>query len=173
MCDLKRILYIESGMTGGGSAESLYQHLKVLDRSKYLPFVLFVNRNRYYDRITHLGINCVIFFDWLYNKEFQEAHPKIVKWGYRIQHAFAKWCPPLTLIVEQLLHIFLIRRLVLYILENNISLVHTNNQVHRDFYAIESARRAMVPCIAHIRSFGSEGIYKKKKISLIKMYIFL
>ena len=47
-------------------------------------------------------------------------------------------------------------------MENNISLVHTNNQVHRDFYAIESARRAQVPCVSHLRSPHTEGFYSKK-----------
>ncbi len=158
-----KILYIESGLTGvGGSAESLYQHLKVLDRSKYEPIVVFLNRNRYFESISEIDVRCLVFFDWLYNKEFNEAHPGIIKWISRFQFRISKYVSFLSVIIERLLHFGVIKRLKELTLEENIDLIHTNNQAHRDFYAILAGRSKKIPCVSHLRTFNTIGFNKKK-----------
>ncbi len=157
-----KILYIESGLAGGGSAESLYQHLKVLDRTKYEPIVVFLNRNRYFESISGIDVRCLVFFDWLYNKEFNEAHPGIIKWISRFQLRISKHVSFLSVIVEHLLHFNVIKRLKQLTLKENIDLIHTNNQVHRDFYAILAARSKNIPCVSHLRAFNTVGFNKKK-----------
>ncbi len=157
-----KILYIESGLAGGGSAESLYQHLKVLDRTKYEPIVVFLNQNRYFEGISGIDVRCLVFFDWLYNKEFNEAHPELIKWLLRFKHRISKHISFLSVIVEHLLHFSVIKELKQLMLKENIDLIHTNNQVHRDFYAILAARSKDIPCVSHIRSVNTEGFDKKK-----------
>ncbi len=41
------ILYLETGVTGGGSFESLYEQVRELDREKFAPVVVFLNESKY------------------------------------------------------------------------------------------------------------------------------
>lgn len=149
-------------MHGGGSAESLYQHLKVLDRTRFEPLVLFVNHSRYFEKISALGISCEICSDRLYNRRFNEEHPACVRWAWRFRAAISRYIPWATLISEWLLHHLAIRQITNWIGKQNIDLVHTNNQVDRDLYAIEAARRKGIPCVAHLRSHNSHGLNYRK-----------
>jgi len=158
----KKILYVESGMFGGGSAESLYQLLTNLDRSKFSPIVLFMNRNRYFEKIASLNVPCFIYFNWLYHKEFNEAHPHLISGIWRVL-GLVRRCFPFALVnMECWIQRKTIQMIVKLIQKENVALVHTNNQVHRDFYAIEAAKCANVPCIAHLRTHHTEGFNSYK-----------
>ncbi len=164
MANRLNILFIDAGMTGGGSAESLYQHLTVLDQDKYSPFVIFLNPSNAYSRIEQLGVPSEILYDWFFNREFNERYPRLIKWVSRIQYLFEKWLPRsrCPLIVEQLIHLRSRKQLKTFLVENNIDLVHTNNQIHRDFFLLAAARQLQIPCVAHLRSFHSAGFTARK-----------
>ena len=49
------VLFVESGVTGGGSFESLYQHLRVIDREQFSPVVVYLNETPFVKRVEELG----------------------------------------------------------------------------------------------------------------------
>jgi glycosyltransferase involved in cell wall biosynthesis len=61
-----------------------------------------------------------------------------------------------------LVHGHPVRELARIIESEGAHILHTNNQVNRDLYAVIAAKRAGVPCVAHLRSFFSLGFNKTK-----------
>ena len=53
---IKKILFLESGSYGGGSFESMFQHIKNINRSVYEPHVLFTNENKYCKKLSKLNV---------------------------------------------------------------------------------------------------------------------
>ena len=45
------VLFIETGMTGGGSFESLYQLISNLDKDKFHPTVMYLNSTPYIEKM--------------------------------------------------------------------------------------------------------------------------
>ena len=65
---MHRILFVESGTTGGGSFESLYQHLRVINRLRFHPVVVYLNENYFVNPIMELGIPVYVLTDWMYSR---------------------------------------------------------------------------------------------------------
>ena len=65
------ILYIESGTSGGGSFESLYQCLKGINRRRFRPVVVYLNNNLYIERVKALGTPVYLLTDRLYSNHVQ------------------------------------------------------------------------------------------------------
>jgi glycosyltransferase involved in cell wall biosynthesis len=70
--------------------------------------------------------------------------------------------PSLSRAWESAVHGPTIRAIRKVITEERAAVLHTNNQVNRDFYAIIAAHTSGVPCIAHLRSFFSFGFNRAK-----------
>lgn len=158
----RRILYVESGLHGGGSAESLAQLLEALDRSKYEPFVAVANRNRYWERLAGLASEIRLLPLRFYNKSFVEGHRFqhriATEFIYRASRALPFWSVSLDLAP----HRKGVRELIEFLRSRRIDLIHTNNQPHRDMYAIAAAREAGVPVAAHIRTPNFQGMDRRR-----------
>jgi len=63
---------------------------------------------------------------------------------------------------ENLAHRGSIDQIVKLIRAEKIDLTHTNNQVHRDSYAIEASKIAGVPVVSHLRTHHTAGFNQSK-----------
>ena len=156
------ILFVESGLTGGGSFESLYQYLKKIDRSKYSPHVVFLNHTKYYLLLEKLKVPCFLIKDPVYSYDFNKTEPFLNKLIARIKLLSDLYFPFISLWMDKVCHYRTIKKLIEIIRKENIHIVHANNQVNRDLYVVESARKTNIPCIIHLRSFFSMGFNTKK-----------
>ena len=164
-----KILFIESGTTGGGSFESLYQHIKIIDLNKYEPYIVCLNRTKYNQLWEELGAKVFCLNDKLYTinnkkrKIFNKLYSRIV----RLPFIFFKW-------YIILLQYYTIKRLVNLIKLYEIDLIHLNNQPLRDLYGIIVAEMTNTRCISHLRSMRSKFVPKgfaKYSDSIIEKYI--
>lgn len=153
----RRILYVENGMHGGGSAESLFQLLAVLDRSLFEPVVVFTSPIPAQQRIANFGIKTHVLDNWYFSRQVGRVREALA-WGASalVVHG-ARILPWASLALDRALTAPLRARLADLIRRENIDLVHTNNNPHRDLWALEAAAGAGVPCVAHLRSFHSLG----------------
>ncbi len=158
-----RVLFVESGMTGGGSFESLLQHMKALDRSRIEPHTVFLNRTKYCDLFAAAGLPFHLVRDPLFDRGVNERHPGLVRAAGGALRVAQGVLPPLAAGLEGLAHAGAVRALTDLIRSQHIDLVHTNNQPNRDFYALLAARAAGRPCVAHLRSFFSKGFVPAKQ----------
>jgi glycosyltransferase involved in cell wall biosynthesis len=156
------ILYVENGQTGGGSVESLLQLLQVLDRTRFRPVVVFTSPIPAIEKIAGLGIRTILLQDWY----FSRTESRLKKWASRLASAVvvhgARWLPRICLELDRALTACLRTRLLRLIRSEMIDIVHTNNNAHRDLWAIEAAGRAGVPCVSHLRSFHALGFSKQR-----------
>ena len=156
---MHNVLFVESGTAGGGSFESLYQHLRVIDRQRFRPSVVYLNENRYVDRVLDLRIPVHILTDLLYSKHafplLRPAILKAAKWADRYFDAF-------YVDFRRMVHTPLIRRLERVIREEKADIIHLNVQTNRDLFGIMVAERTGVPCISHLRSRYSGGFGQRR-----------
>lgn len=106
----------------------------------------------------------------MYNRQFNEEHPAYVRWGWRFRAATSRYIPWATLTAERWIHRSAIQQITEWIGRQNIDLVHTNNQVDRDLYAIEATRRRGIPCVAHLRTHNSQG-FSHRKADFVNRYV--
>ena len=156
------VLFVESGLTGGGSFESLYQLLTALDRSRFRPAVFFLNETKYLKKIQAMGIECLVARDPLYDRQRAERHPRALALAGRALVAAESALPGLSPRLESLVHARPSAALRAFAERVGAHLLHTNNQVNRDLYAIDCARRLGLPCVCHLRSFFSLGFNRGK-----------
>ncbi len=58
---MKRIMFIESGTTGyGGSYQSLYQTINILNPKKFQPIVVFFNETFIYEKLIKKVLNAIM-----------------------------------------------------------------------------------------------------------------
>ena len=157
-----RILYIENGLQGGGSAESLLQLLIQLDNKKFEPLVLFTSRTPYVQRLSDEKIRTIVFDNWyisrpesFFRKFFYQLTNFMVVYG-------AKFVPIFSSMLDSVCTFFLRKKLLKLLQYEKIDLVHTNNNISRDYWAITTTRKAGVPCVSHIRSFHAMSFTSKK-----------
>jgi glycosyltransferase involved in cell wall biosynthesis len=151
------ILYVENGQTGGGSAESLLQLLRVLDRERFRPLVVFTSPIPAIGKVAGMGVRTIVLKDWYYSR----ADDVLTAWASRLASAAvihgAGWLSSASLTLDRLLTARLRNSLEGLIRAEKVDLVHANNNAHRDLWVIEAAKAAGVPCVSHLRSFHALG----------------
>jgi len=158
---MKRILFLENGVTGGGSFDSLTQLVLNLDTEKYEPHVVFVNKTRFFDQCKDAGIQTYLLKDPLYTG-LKLSVPR--RAWFHAWHMLEKIHPRFWKISERMIHCTSMLRLRRIMRKANIDLVHVNDQPVRDLYAIILARSLRIPCVSFIRSdrAGKLSSYKKR-----------
>lgn len=156
------VLFVESGLTGGGSFESLFQHIRAMDRKEYRPAVFFLNRTKYAEEAKSLHVPLRIGRDFLYDRDRRDRHPRVLSFLERALVASEIAFPLFSIPLELLAHASAMRDLAAFGREVGADIVHTNNQVNRDFYAIACATRLRLPCVCHLRSFFTLGFNRFK-----------
>lgn len=147
------ILFVESGTTGGGSFESLYQLLRTVDRSRINPFVCFLNNTRYMELVSKLEVPVFLLTDFVYSQNVPAAIRR--KLERRVDKAFEK-TPALASLMITLGHGYLISRLSSIVQREKIDLIYCNDQINRDIFGCHVARRTGVPMISHLRSLDGK-----------------
>jgi len=151
---MQTILFIESGTSGGGSFESLYQYLCVINRQKYRPIVVFFNDNRFTEFLTELGITFYIITHPLYSKN---SPPSINRFINLAAHHLKKYVPWIYLISISFTHKPVINKLEWIIKENKVDLLYLNDQINRDLFCLVLVKRTEVKCISHLRSIDGQN----------------
>ncbi|MBN1548051.1 MAG: glycosyltransferase family 4 protein [Syntrophaceae bacterium] len=157
---MKRVLFIETGVSSGGSFESLFLILKHLNRSKYQPSVLFLNETRYLQRCRDLGMPVYLVNDSIYTVKRNSAIKKSI---YKFSNLCTKALPSYQHYLESIIHRSTIERVVDIIRQENIDLVYLNDHIARDYFGMIAAMKCGVPCISHLRSVALET-YSRYKV---------
>lgn len=146
---MHRVLFVETGIVGGGSFESLYQTLRHLDRSRFAPLVAFLNRTKYLELVRGLDIPVFLLTDLAYTKSL----PRFLH--RRVEKAADRALLRGTLGGERLFrfcHGLLLRSLRRIIREQRVDLLYLNTQINRDLFGCLAAREAGIPLVSHQRS---------------------
>lgn len=155
---VKRILYVESGITGGGSFASLLLNLACIDRREYTPIAVFLNDTPYREKAEELGVATYLFSHPLYSKHR----------GYRTRfyrfllRASAYYAPALYLSVYGAIHHRLIRSLEEIVFRQRVDIIHLNNNVVRDLYGVLASRRTRTACVSHLRGAPGQQAHPRR-----------
>ncbi|MBA12471.1 MAG: hypothetical protein CL751_00730 [Chloroflexi bacterium] len=156
----KTILFIESSLTGGGSAVSLNQLLSTIDRTKINPVVVFLNNHPQVKVTKDLGIKVYMVNDWLMTKALSQSSVSL-KIAQIINLYFLriiKVFPFLALYLNIILHFSVILKIKKIIRSESPSIVHLNVQILRDLFGLVAASSSAIPCISYLRSMPSQKI---------------
>lgn len=154
---------MESGETGGGSFESLYQHLRVIDRSLFRPVVVCLNDVPHVTRIRDLGIPVHVLTDPLFSRNSSAKRKwllgKLRSAAFRMNRV-APWLFPQVL---HFIHSPTIKAITNLARTEQAALIYLNVQPYRDFFALIAAHKTGVPCISHLRSAdpGTKGQFNR------------
>lgn len=159
---LKNILILETGVNGGGSFESLYQYLKVVDRNKINPYIVFFNRNgftkKYIELINELGIDVFVIDDLILSN-------KRSKWIRGILKIINYVVPILYRPCLKLFHSNSMSAITSIINEHDIQLIYLNVSIARDAFGVYVAKKSNLPCISHLRDHYRGNTKKFNKIN--------
>jgi glycosyltransferase involved in cell wall biosynthesis len=162
------VLFVESGETGGGSFESLYQHLRIIDRSRFRPVVVCLNDLPSVIHIRDLGIPVHVLTDPLFSRHASIKRKwllrKLRRGVIRINR-IAPWLLPRVL---QFIHRPTIAALRNLARAEHATLIHLNINPFRDFFGVIAAQQAGIPCVSHLRS--ADPIAKGQFNSLMVRY---
>jgi glycosyltransferase involved in cell wall biosynthesis len=153
------ILFVESGTTGGGSFESLYQMLRLIDRSRFTPIVCFINPTRYLNLFRDMGIKTFLFTDLVYTQKI----PKFIRSNLerRVDRGFLQK-PQFADAVVSLGHGYLISQLCSLVKREQVDVLYCNDQIKRDIFGCYVARKMGIPMISHLRSLDGKTFVDAK-----------
>ena len=149
---MRTILFVESGESGGGSFESLYQHLRAIDRERLRPVVVFLNHGRYVDLVRALGVQVHVLTDPVYSKHASRVARRSTYWLRRAAIRIAQRVPSIYLIALGWIHRSVVSELARLVREHDVDIVHLNVHVYRDIFGLFAADKAKVRCVCHLRS---------------------
>ena len=152
MRSMINVLFIDTSVTGGGSCESLYQHLRAIDRGRLRPIVVFLNENRFVPLVEGLDIPVYVLTDRLYSEQASRFAHWLAASIRRKALRLNKLVPSAYLKVARLIHKPLVDALTRIVRSHSIDIIHLNVQIYRDLFGVFLAERTRVPCISHLRS---------------------
>ena len=174
----RRVLYVDTAPTAGGSVISLYELLRGLDRSRYEPIVLVYTPHAYVDRLLALGLDVVVWNvhaaqdyrpAWVTEaREFAPVHwLRQRAWGSTVYHAVG-----FTVMLGRRVwpRARALRRIVD---QKRIELLHTNIRVGHDREGILAAKMAGIPCVCHIRDFEQLNWFDEKLAGMVDSFIYI
>ncbi|WFS61213.1 glycosyltransferase family 4 protein [Pseudodesulfovibrio thermohalotolerans] len=143
------VLFFESGISGGGSFESLHQLLRKIDRSRIRPVVGFLNKTRYFDIVRNLDVPTYLLTDLVYTQKI----PKILRGNLerRVDRVFLNR-PQLADFVVSLGHGWLISQLCSIARKEKIDILYCNDNINRDIFGCYVAKKMNIPFVSHLRS---------------------
>ncbi|GAB7022247.1 glycosyltransferase family 4 protein [Salidesulfovibrio brasiliensis] len=159
---MNNILFVETGIVGGGSFESLYQTVRSLDRDRFTPVVAFLNRTHYLERMRELGVTTYLLTDLAYTKSLPKViHGNVEKRADKALSAHPKW----GMALFRMYHGPVIRGLKRIVAKHGIDLLYLNDQINRDLFGCLVARDCGIPLISHLRSMDG-GSFTTEKAEL-------
>ena len=152
-------MFIESGTTGyGGSYQSLYQTINILNPKKFQTIVVFFNETFIYEKLIKKGVECYYVKDVLYSG----GNTLKKKLFWKLDSAVLKIIPFFSVMAEYFIHFFTIQKLTSLARGKRVDLIHLNTQLSRDYFGLFVAKSLSVPCVIHLRSFKSAKMNKYK-----------
>lgn len=159
---MNNILFVETGIVGGGSFESLYQTVRSLDRDRFTPVVALLNRTHYLERMRELGVTAYLLTDLAYTKSLPKMiHGNVEKRADKALSAHPKW----GMALFRMYHGPVIRGLKRIVAKHGIDLLYLNDQINRDLFGCLVARDCGIPLISHLRSMDG-GSFTTEKAEL-------
>ena len=157
---LKTVLFLESGIHGGGSFISLKKHIEALDYDKIRPIVIFFNQNKLQSFFVKKNIKTFIIRDSV----FSSRRKNLSKF---LNALFMKGYIPFGVISYlQFLHRKSIQEISDICLQENVEHIHLNTELFRDRIGLLVGRKLSLPIISYLRSK-----YEAGRISYNKDYI--
>ncbi|MBN1574466.1 MAG: glycosyltransferase family 4 protein [Deltaproteobacteria bacterium] len=150
----KNILIVESGAGAGGTFRILYQHLKIINQTRFIPVVVFLNENMYIELVKELGFPVHLLNDLLYTQTVPSLVRRILN---KILVLSEKNAPSFYLFFARIIHRRLVRSLKKIVRENSIDLIHLNDQVNRDLFGLFLAEETDIACVCSLQSIQSGG----------------
>lgn len=151
------VLFIESGTLGGGSFESLYLHLKNINRELYNPIVVLLNETKYNSLLKAVNVDVYQIDSFIYSTKYDNLIVKVFRRICSLLHRSNIFNPKFVL---SICHFDAIRAAKKIIRSNRVSLIHLNDQVLRDLFGVIISKSEKIPCISHLRSMRSLGMNK-------------
>lgn len=164
---MKRILYIESGVTGGGSFASLLLQLSHIDRNEYTPVVVFLNTTPFREKVEALGITTYLLAHPLYAPR-ADLRARLYR---RAMRHTAQCMPAMYLTVYSAIHQRLIRVLQRIVHRHGIDIIHINNNVVRDLFGVLAGRSTGAACVSHLRAVPGQQAYARRVNTLINAQV--
>jgi len=162
---MKTILFLENGVYGGGSFESLFQIVENLDTTRFRPVIAFVNNAPIVDRFRKRNISVVMLQDALYTAgQWMGMTRFVTKALLRLQ----RWMPQHHIVFEAIIHRKTINAVCRIIQEHRIDLLHLNDQSVRDLYGVIAAQRCRIACVSHLRSIRVQSVHQRVRQYLKK-----
>lgn len=174
----RRVLYVDTAPSAGGSVISLYELLRNLDRSRYEPIVLAYTPHAFVSKFGTLGLDVVVWDVYA----AQDHRPAWVvdtrgsaparwlrqrSWGSTLYHAFGF---AMMLVRRVWPRARALRRIIE---QKKINLVHTNIRVGHDREGIIAAKLAGVPCVCHIRDLEQLNWFDRKLARTVDSFIYI
>ena len=151
---MTNVLFIESGVFGGGSFTSLLKHLAVLDQDRIKPTVVFFNDNDFIQPLRDKGIKVFMVTDSVFSTAHSRAVPQF------LNKLFMKGYWRLSVIqLLNFLHQKSIRKIERICLTEKIDSIHLNTELFRDRIGLLTAAKLKIPVYSQLRSK-----YQKNKI---------
>lgn len=156
------ILFVENGAFGGGSAESLGQIVKGLDQGRFAALVLFTSPIPAIGKIASIGVQTYLYRHWYVGRTDEVFAAVAARTASFLVNYGARIAPRICNRLEHALTKKLRLKVAALIRAHAVTIVHTNNNPHRDLWVIEAAAEAGVPCVSHLRSFHDFGFTKER-----------
>lgn len=158
---MKRVLFIESGVFGGGSFTSLIKHISALDRNAVEPVVIFFNRNEHARKLTEMDVKIFYVEDRVFTKAvsglFYVFLNKLFMKGY--------WKLPVIPLLR-FIHRKAIKEIIAICRKERIDVIHLNTELFRDRIGLLAGETLGIPVYAMQRSK-----YQKDKIAFNQRYV--
>lgn len=144
-----KILYVESGVNGGGSFESLLQHIKAVDRNHFEPHVVFLNRTKYVQQFRDMEVPTHVIEDPVFTRA---GNSSLQPMRHILWRGVRNYCPWFYGFTVRCLQSSTIENLTNLIDQFEIDIIHLNDQPDRDWFGVEAAKRTGISCVSHIRT---------------------
>ena len=154
-----RVLFVESGESGGGSFHSLAGILEAIDKEAVSPVVAYLNDGPFADRAEKIGLPVFILRDRLYSTGVSFK----LRWNLaRISLALAAVNCSSHIAFLKMVHNPLVGSLDKICREREIDLVYLNGQINRDYFGVLLAQRTGLPVVSHLHSMHGRGFCRLK-----------
>lgn len=173
-----RVLCIDSAPSLGGSVVSLYQLVRGMDRSRFVPTVLLYANNPYVPRFHALGIGVQVWdvYGTAKMRDSLVARARSSQWaGWarsgRRRRAFYHALGFAFNVLQEVRP--LAQKIAMLVREGDFDLVHTNCRIGHDRAGVWASRMVGVPCVAHIRHPEALNAFDRWLARGVKRFIYI
>jgi glycosyltransferase involved in cell wall biosynthesis len=154
---MSRTLYIESGTTGGGSFESLWQHIKVMNNNN--DMIICFNKTHYNEKWSKLGAKVIQLEDPLFtspkNGKLSKLNNKIISKFYSFS---TKHNRTILLLCLRIIHFRTLKKINYIIKKKKIDILHLNTNIQRELFVLLLAKKySHLKIYSGLRSTRSEN----------------